>query len=615
MLAVIMLGAVERSSIGTVKGERAGQETRLARVFSAPPKANILWLEDFEGGFPGSMSTYKLGNPQSRGWVAYSQSDGFGGGPMGNESAAHNDDDVPSDSCDDWLVSPAVTLPDSGNPIYLTFYHGTQYAPTYTRYRGVWVSTGSGDPSDGDFVELLDLSDSTSEDAWTKMSLDLSAYAGQTVYIAFRYVGDYSDEWYLDSVMVWENVTYANDLAVEVLEPVGVVSFGESVTPRARAKNLGQQDSPGATVVFNLYDWRGTVIYSDTQSAGSLPSGDSVDLGFSSVDLSEPGPYRAEALLLEADDNPSNDTSRSDFGLVQFTYTARVNSYASPVIDGVLDDEVWQSVDTLDISDFLGAGGEGVDTPGLVLFMASHNYDTLFLAFVVKPDTLQDQYDQVSFGFDDNNDDQWPASDTTEGLNGLIPGGWFYAWFNQGGWSGWQSLSESPPYGMDYSSGYLTVEVAVPIVHEASGDVGPWTLLSGVSVGFSDTVGLILYEYEGGDGVHYGWWPQSTGSWFEPSQYGNLVLAGSAGAQEGRSSRAGLVALGLGRPRLALELGSASWVKLELYDVSGRLVGVPFQGRLGPGVHTFALGKLKPGVYAARALVGEKSLKVKFVVN
>ncbi len=67
-------------------------------------------------------------------------------------------------------------------------------------YSGVMISSGSGDPSDGDFVQLYESSAALPD--WTKKEIDLFPYAGEIVYIAFNYRGDFSHAWLIDAFCV-----------------------------------------------------------------------------------------------------------------------------------------------------------------------------------------------------------------------------------------------------------------------------------------------------------------------------------------------------------------------------------------------------------------------------
>ena len=104
----------------------------------------------------------------------------------------------------DWLVLPAVALPaglssleyyvaaySSGNPLeHYDVYISTSYAP------------GSTDVSS--FTSLYGETLSSTTAAWTKHTIDLSAYAGNTVALAFRHWNSY-DQWaiMLDDVSVY----------------------------------------------------------------------------------------------------------------------------------------------------------------------------------------------------------------------------------------------------------------------------------------------------------------------------------------------------------------------------------------------------------------------------
>ena len=106
---------------------------------------------------------------------------------------------------DNWLISPAITISVDAE---LSYYVRTLEV-SYPDHYGVFISTTGTSPSD--FVWLFD---ETAPSEWISRTLDLSAYAGQTVYIAFRHYNSY-DKWYLAIDEV--NVTGASycELVVE----------------------------------------------------------------------------------------------------------------------------------------------------------------------------------------------------------------------------------------------------------------------------------------------------------------------------------------------------------------------------------------------------------------
>lgn len=85
---------------------------------------------------------------------------------------------------DEWLISPALTIP-AGESYSLTFYdNGTNPAYAAEHY-AVYVANANTVAAMSATTPLMEqtLVDGT----WTKRTVDLSAYAGQTIYIGFRH--------------------------------------------------------------------------------------------------------------------------------------------------------------------------------------------------------------------------------------------------------------------------------------------------------------------------------------------------------------------------------------------------------------------------------------------
>ena len=119
---------------------------------------------------------------------------------------------------DDWLVTPPIELDSS----ILSYFDRGQWMGDYG-YSGVWISTNSCDPADGDFVELLETSD-IPNNAWraSPVAIDLSAYDGETACLAFNYGGTFAHTWWIDDVTVWslDDADYA-----PVHLPIAVIPF------------------------------------------------------------------------------------------------------------------------------------------------------------------------------------------------------------------------------------------------------------------------------------------------------------------------------------------------------------------------------------------------------
>lgn len=139
------------------------------------------------------------------GWVAYDV-DGDPAGIQwtsstvrvhnGAASARHYyDSGAPSE--DGWLRLPQVT-PDANSA--LRFWENVNYTDWYEKH-SLWVCTTACDTPPTSYTEVVEY-DNPIEDAWIERTTDLSAYAGQAVYLAFRYEGENADDWFIDDVSI-----------------------------------------------------------------------------------------------------------------------------------------------------------------------------------------------------------------------------------------------------------------------------------------------------------------------------------------------------------------------------------------------------------------------------
>lgn len=148
----------------------------------------VCWtLQDWDGSANGwyyyNDSNYRY-SPDSSSGIFYSSSRN---GNVGN-----------------WLVSPAIQLP-AGMGALLSWDAGPYSSNSYYReYYTVYVSTT---PNVNNAIPLRDFT--FTEYAWTHPSLNLSAYAGQTIYIAFRHTDG-------ENVLMLDNVTIETSDAVTI---------------------------------------------------------------------------------------------------------------------------------------------------------------------------------------------------------------------------------------------------------------------------------------------------------------------------------------------------------------------------------------------------------------
>ena len=115
-----------------------------------------------------------------------------------------------------WLISPRLFLQPGRDNTELTFKSYELYPNDYS-YEGVWISTTGTNTSD--FTQVWTQSSPSS--TWKNVTVDLSEYQGQAIYIAFKYTGTYAHTWLIDDVSVTEgwsacstyNVPYTQDFS------------------------------------------------------------------------------------------------------------------------------------------------------------------------------------------------------------------------------------------------------------------------------------------------------------------------------------------------------------------------------------------------------------------
>ncbi|MFA8300900.1 MAG: choice-of-anchor J domain-containing protein [Hyphomicrobiales bacterium] len=137
------------------------------------------------------------------GWTFYSESDPIGFQKhddkpyAGKHCIAHLD---PTDkNCYDWVVTPEITIPE-GQKYYFTFMQRNDWTGKFYDFHGVYVSVDGNDPVNGDFEAIHEFS--FPQSSWTLEAIDLSAYSGKKIHLAFKYSGKSADQWYIDNVSI-----------------------------------------------------------------------------------------------------------------------------------------------------------------------------------------------------------------------------------------------------------------------------------------------------------------------------------------------------------------------------------------------------------------------------
>lgn len=99
-----------------------------------------------------------------------------------------------------WLISPRLYLQPGRD--YTTLQFKSYEGSTGTTSMKVMVSTSSNIGNTSNYSEVYSITNQSAD--WKTISVDLSAYQGEAVYIAFKYEGMYAKNWYIDDVSVTE---------------------------------------------------------------------------------------------------------------------------------------------------------------------------------------------------------------------------------------------------------------------------------------------------------------------------------------------------------------------------------------------------------------------------
>ena len=161
--------AFHYTSTGTASGEGAVYQVHEVYIFD-----DIIFFEDFEDDL-GDFTTVSLASNEDWGWGT------FGGNGFADISGFGADT-----ASDDWLISPEIDLTEATSP-ELTFFTARRFSGPQLE---VLISTDYDGANPGS-ATWNPISANLSQDNYELVfsgEIDLSAYAGQTVHLAFHYV-------------------------------------------------------------------------------------------------------------------------------------------------------------------------------------------------------------------------------------------------------------------------------------------------------------------------------------------------------------------------------------------------------------------------------------------
>lgn len=258
------------------------------------------FTEDFEGDIfpPTGWTMHSLLNA-SQNWELHPW---LNHTPDGAKSAYHNSSS--EFVVDNWLVTPQISMPTEGF-FYLTFWSWLADNWSYKK-SSVLVSTGSPDPANNDYVEVWTLTETNNAWAWYQHFVNLEAYAGQSIYIAFRYEGDpWGHLWYVDDIALGEEVDDSPVLNVSAYEIIQVLGLNGTGSKTLTVMNDGILDLT-FNIGFEYLNAEGWLAVNPTSGTIGTYSSSDISLDFDAAGLGF-GSYQANLNISSND--PVNPTT------------------------------------------------------------------------------------------------------------------------------------------------------------------------------------------------------------------------------------------------------------------------------------------------------------------
>ncbi len=251
---------------------------------------NILINEGFETWPASGWLTYELG-------VAGAWEQDPADGHTGDHSAKHPFANEGQNK--NWLVSPQISLDNTTN--YQVSFYSMAYLSSGVI--NVQISTGSGDPNSDDFQVLQSIDQST---WWMPVSIDLSAYQGQNVYLAFYVFTNTSAQWRFDDVLV-APISYFDAGLTEIVSPTGY-------NPETGIEDVVVALTNHGTETITDFDIQWTIndVFQPQYDGDGFSIGpdSTVDVTVGQFDFTE-GMYEISALINVTDDAWENNNSAS----------------------------------------------------------------------------------------------------------------------------------------------------------------------------------------------------------------------------------------------------------------------------------------------------------------
>jgi hypothetical protein len=264
---------------------------------------NYILNEGFESWPANGWTSHTLG--AGNGWIQSWQNP--------NEAAHHGEhsahSSINNENCNNWLVSPPIDIKSSD--YQLLFWERFDDIEYYGN-SVVHISSGSGNPTDGDYNLLFSNSDTST--VWVKREIDLGSFVGDTVYIAFQYTGTWH-KWFLDDVIVGPD-NFTDAMLTEITNPTGASINPGTEMVEVNLTNKGVAELNQINISWSVNGVSQTPFQSNQLE---LASNEEMLIELGDFDFASIGAYEIIASVESPNDiNSQNDTARTVYAISDY---------------------------------------------------------------------------------------------------------------------------------------------------------------------------------------------------------------------------------------------------------------------------------------------------------
>lgn len=310
----------------------------LSGLFIGKVDAQVIFNADFNaGGMPANFTLYNVDNRTPASAVAYVTDawivrDDFV--TTADSCAFSTSWYTPAGSADDWMVTPAITLPATAATLS---WEGLAPDPQYPDGYEVYVTTSNTLAALQAATPVFSVS--AENNAWTPRSVSLASFTGQTVYVSFR--NNSTDQFVLMIDDIQVEVQAAFDAKMDSIVGLGeytqipLFQLSSPFNLSGSFSNNGATAVTQATLTVNVVDLAGpTTVFTGTSTpVATLAAGGNQTVSAGSWTPATVGNYRLDYIvsIAENDGAPSNDTLSQGIIITDSTYARDVNT-----VDGTI---------------------------------------------------------------------------------------------------------------------------------------------------------------------------------------------------------------------------------------------------------------------------------------